>query len=300
MNCIRGVLVFGLLSSLCVAATPPSGKYKTIYEQMVSLETQNPTIAKVFSIGTNDDGVEMYALRISTQPQAIDKSKIGQFLVATHHGNEGGSTLLAVEFMKDLLRRYQSDELWRGNLNQTEWTILPVLNISGYNANQRHEHGQDPNRDYPGPCTPSGFGKLKSIRNLIAFLESRPFAGSVTAHGYVGNFTYPWGFYTDNNKTQDENRYREIFRKVADVNGYSYGNSGDAIYPANGCYEDFVYWKHGSWSLLVELLNGSQKDVNETVPAISQFFDLIDSTPSSKNQFEANCTRHRGPDLRNE
>lgn len=300
MKSLKGFLFGVLVSSICVASVAPTGRYKEIYNQMLALETQYPQLAKVFSIGTNDDDVEMYAIRISTAPTSMDKSKIGQFLVATHHGNEGGSTQLAVEFAKDLLKRYQTEELWRGDLGQTEWTVLPVLNISGYNQNARLEHGIDPNRDYPGPCSPKGWGKLKSIRTLIAYLESRPFAGSVTAHGYVGNFTYPWGFYTDNNKTLDENRYHEMFRKIADVNGYSFGNSGDSIYPANGCYEDFVYWKHGSWSLLVELLNGSSKDVASTVPAIAEFYNLIDSSPSAKNQFSANCTRHRGPDLRHE
>jgi len=292
------------LAVLCITLSAfgfgaaPTGRYKAIYDQMTAMETANPGLAKVFSIGTNDEGVDLYALRISTSPQEMDKSKIGQFLVATHHGNEGGSTEVAMEFMRDLIRRYQSDELWRGQLGQTEWTILPVLNVSGYNSNRRQEHGQDPNRDYPGPCTQNGYGKLKSIRTLMSFLETRSFAGSITAHGYVGNFTYPWGFYTDNNKTLDENRYREIARKVADVNDYSYGNAGDAVYPANGCFEDYIYWKHGSWSLLLELRSGSQSDVKATVPAVATFYDLIDSTASSKNQFSANCTRAAGKDLR--
>ncbi len=297
MKAFNSIFLFLGLSSLTFAAAP-TGRYKTIHDQMKALEAGHPQVAKVFSIGTNDDGVELYALRISTAPQEMDKSKIGQLMVATHHGNEGGSTQLAMEFSKDLVRRYESKALWKENLNQMEFTILPVLNVSGYNNNARHEHGQDPNRDYPGPCTPNGWGKLKSIRSLISFVETRSFAGSVTAHGYVGNVTYPWGFYTDNNKSFDNNKYHEIFRKVAEVNSYSYGNSGDAIYPANGCYEDFIYWKHGSWSLLLELLNGSQSDVADTVPAMAKFYDLIDSTPSAKNQFEANCTNHRGPNLR--
>ena len=299
MKILNTILLLLGLSSFALAASP-TGRYKTIYDQMKALETAHPDVVKVFSIGTNDDDVDLYALRISTSPQEIDKSKIGQFMVATHHGNEGGSTNLAMEFSKDLIARFESSERWRGNLAGMEFTIVPVLNVSGYNNNARHEHGHDPNRDYPGPCSDKGWGKLKSIRSLMSFLETRPFAGSVTAHGYVGNVTYPWGFYTDNNNTLDENRYREIFQKVAEVNGYSYGNSGDAIYPANGCYEDYVYWKYGSWSLLVELLNGSQKDVASTVPAMAKFYDLIDASPSSKNQFAANCTRHRGPDLRRE
>jgi|694.fasta_scaffold48795_4 hypothetical protein len=299
MKTLTGVLLFLGLTSIGFGAAP-ANRYKAVVEQMTSLESQHPELAKVFSIGKNDEGLDIYALRISTSPGAMDTTKIGQLIVATHHGNEGGSTLFAVEYMKDLLRRYQSDEVWKSSLGQMEWTIIPVLNISGYNQNKRQEHGQDPNRDYPGPCTQSGYGKLKSIRTLMSFLETRSFAGSVTAHGYVGNFTYPWGFYTDNNKTSDDNQYRQIFRKVAEVNGYSYGNAGDAVYPANGCFEDYIYWKHGSWSLLLELRTGSEKDVAGTVPAIARYFDLIDSTPSSKNQFQANCTRPHVPDLRRE
>jgi len=296
-----------LLGIVCVLgfstagfSAEPTGRYKEVVNQMKAMEAAHPTLAKVFSIGTNDDSVDIYAMRVSTDPSQMDPAKVGQFLVATHHGNEGGSTLLAMEYLKDLLNRYQSDELWKSSLGTTEWTVIPVLNISGFNANSRNEHGKDPNRDYPGPCRTSGYGKLKSIRTLMEFLNTRTFAGSLTAHGYIGNFTYPWGFYTDNNKTLDENQYRDIFRKAAEINGYSYGNAGDAIYPANGTFEDYVYWKHGSWSNLLELRNGSAKDVAATVPAVAKFFDLIDSTPSSKNQFQANCTRVQGPDLRRE
>ncbi|MFM8269650.1 MAG: M14 family zinc carboxypeptidase [Pseudomonadota bacterium] len=301
MKLVFGLFVLALTSlSFAADAEEDGSRYSKIVKEMKSMEASHPGLAKVFSIGTNDEGTELYALRVSTSPQSVDPSKVGHFLVATLHGNEGGSTLLAMEFLKDLLQRYQSDELYKSNLAQTEFTVLPVLNVSGFNRNSRYEHGQDPNRDYEGPCQDKAPGKLKSIRTLMEYMGTRPFAATVTAHGYIGNFTYPWGFYTDNNKTLDENRYREVFRKVAEVNGYTYGNAGDIIYPANGTYEDYVYWKHGSWSLLLELRNGSAKDVAGTVPAIARYFDLIDSSPSSKNQFSANCTRHQGPDLRRE
>jgi hypothetical protein len=301
MKLVLGLLLVALSSvSLAANSDEDASRYSKIVKELKAMETNHPGLAKFFSIGTNDEGTELYALRVSTSPQSMDPSKVGHFVVATHHGNEGGSTLFAMEFLKDLLKRYQTDELYKSNLAQMEFTVLPVLNVSGFNRNSRYEHGQDPNRDYPGPCQDKSTGKLKSIRTLMEFMGTRPFAAAVTAHGYIGNFTYPWGFYTDNNNTLDENRYREVFKKVAEVNGYSYGNAGDAIYPANGTYEDYVYWKHGSWSLLLELRNGSAKDVAGTVPAIARYFDLIDSSPSSKNQFTANCTRHQGPDLRRE
>ncbi len=97
MKAFNSIFLFLGLSSLTFAAAP-TGRYKTIHDQMKALEAGHPQVAKVFSIGTNDDGVELYALRISTAPQEMDKSKIGQLMVATHHGNEGGSTQLAMEF----------------------------------------------------------------------------------------------------------------------------------------------------------------------------------------------------------
>src|SRR3989338_4808287 len=178
-----------------------------------------------------------------------------------------------------------------------EWVIIPILNVSGYNANQRHEHGYDPNRDYPNPCLPAGSGgKLKSIRQLMALLESRVFAGSVTVHGYDGSITYPWGLFTNNTHTQDHNLYHQIFSKAAQENGYRVGTAADIVYPANGCYEDFVYWKYGAWSLLLELRDGSTNDIARTVRSMAVFFDQINSSPSQTHSFLGGCTR--GPDRR--
>jgi len=282
-------------STLC--ASEPTGRYKIIVDQLRAIESQAPSFTSVFSIGPNDDGTEIYAMRVSTTPKVIDPHKIGHVVVSTHHGNESHAPLFTMAYLRSLVMRYQSQELWRVGLADIEWTILPVLNISGYNANERHEHGVDPNRDYPGPC-PSNYWRLKSIRNLRDFLERRIFSGSVTVHGYDGSLTYPWGMYANEYRTLDDNLYDSIFAKAAQLNHYKSGNGALLIYPANGCYEDFVYWKHGLWSLLLELLDGSENDIRLTVKAIASFFDQLSSSPSNKNQFLHQCTRSQGPDLR--
>lgn len=286
-----------LLGTLAVAA-PPTGRYKNIVDHMETLRARYPHLVSIFSIGTNDDNVEIYAMRISTAPQTVDPNKIGHFMVSTHHGNELAAPLFTMAFIEDLLVRYDSADLWRAGLHDQEFTIIPVLNVSGYNANQRHEHGRDPNRDYPNPCTSSPGGRLKSIARLMDFLKTRIFSGSVTVHGYDGSLTFPWGMHADDYHTQDHNEYTSIFQKAAAFNGYRVGTAADVVYPANGCYEDWVYWKHGMWSLLLELRNGSAKDIKDTVPAIAAFYDQLRASPSNKNQFLGNCLRSPGPDLR--
>lgn len=289
---LSAVMVFSSLSWAAV----PTGRYKTIVDGMQALQAQYPSVSHIFSIGQNDDGVDIYAMRISRSPTVMDGFKIGHLMVSTHHGNELGAPQFTMKFIANLLARYGTDQ----TLDDKEYTIVPVLNVSGYNANQRHEKGQDPNRDYPNPCLNTPGGKLKSISLAMKLAGARIYSGSVTVHGYDGSLTYPWGLYADKYETQDDNQYRQIFGKAASFNGYRIGTAAEVVYPANGCYEDWVYWKYGMWSLLLELASGSSTDIDKTVPAIASFYDQLNSSPSNQHAFLGKCTGHRGPDLRNE
>jgi carboxypeptidase T len=283
------VFAFAAFATTNSHAVEPTGRYLDIVNQMKAVQTNHSGFVSMFSLGANDDGVEIYALRISTTPTNMDPQKAGHLVVATHHGNEVEAATFAIDFINDLVARYESSELYRGRLSDIEWTVVPVLNVSGYNAKNRYEHGQDPNRDYPGPCVTGEGGRLKSIRQVMNLLNSRVFAGSLTVHGYAGAMTYPWGVNVDDTRTKDDNRYSAILAKAASLNGYSYGTSTDIVYPCDGAFEDFVYWRHGIWSLLLELKSGSASDRKMTVPAIAKYFDELDASPSVQNQLTSQC-----------
>jgi carboxypeptidase T len=291
---MKRLLSAGLLAGSLAFGAAPTGRYKTIVDQMNALQSQYSGISHVYSIGQNDDGVDIFAMRVSRSPKVVDGFKVGHLMLSTHHGNELAAPQFTMKFIADLLSRYGNEPA----LDTIEWTIVPVLNVSGYNANQRHEKGQDPNRDWPSPCTGAAGGKLKSIKLAMDLAANRIYSGSVTVHGYDGSLTYPWGMYTDNTHTQDHNQFHQIFEKAAKLNGYRVGTAADVVYPANGCYEDYAYWKHGMWSLLLELASGSASDIDSTVKAIAAFYDQLNSSPSDKNQFLGNCSRNQGPDLR--
>lgn len=280
---------FGLAAT--VYAAPPTGRYKAALDALQQLQQAHPDKAQLINIGTNDDGVDIIGLRVSLTPRQVDPRKIGHLVVSTHHGNELKATDFTLAFTQDLLRRYDSRALYSSKLADIEWTIIPVLNISGYNGNSRYEHGADSNRDYPGPCLSGQGGRVKSIRLMMDFLKTRPFAASVTVHGYIGTMTFPWGVNTTNTHSHDHNAYDRMFAQAASYNGYRYGTSTDLIYSAEGTFEDYVYWKHGIWSLLLEMRDGSANDIKTSVPAIQAFFDQVDSSPSTKNQMTGSCSK---------
>ncbi len=292
------VLVACLGLTLTVFGAPPTGRYKTALDALQKLQQQHPNTSALINIGTNDEGTDIIGLRVSVTPNQVDPRKIGHLLVATHHGNELKATDFALAFTQDLLRRYDSRALYSSRLADIEWTIIPVLNVSGYNVATRHENGHDSNRDYPGPCLSGPGGQVKSIQLMMNFLKSRTFAASVTVHGYIGTLTFPWGVNTTNTHSHDHNAYDRIFAQAASFNSYRYGTSTDLIYSAEGTFEDYVYWKHGIWSLLLELRDGSVSDIKASVPAVQTFFDQVDSSASTKNQMTGTCNKPGYADLR--
>jgi len=292
-----GVVLAAFAISFVANAAEPTGRYKQIVDGMKKLNEAYPTISHIYSIGKNDDDVEIMAMRISVTPTKMDPAKIGQLVVGTHHGNESHAATFSMAFMKKTLERYETSEVYRGNLADMEWTIVPVLNVSGYNANNRYEHGRDPNRDYPGPCIKATGGKLKSIALIMEAMKQRAYTGSLTVHGYVGTLTYPWGIDVKDDHTQDHNLFEQMTAKAAKLNGYRYGTSTEVVYPCDGTFEDYTYWKHGMWSLLLELRDGSEDDITRTVDSMVLYFDQLNSSPSVKNQLTSNCQRSGRLDL---
>lgn len=289
------VILLLLVVTAAVFASPTTNRYDVITTELKGLEAAHSTIAQIFSIGKNNEGVDILALRVSVTPQQMDPKKVGHLLVATHHGNEPHAALFAIAFIRDLIKRFESDELWTSYLPQSEWTIIPVLNISGYNEDVREEYDIDPNRDYPNPCLPQeSVGKLASVQRLMELFDTRTFSGSITVHGYLKSLSYPWGTFATSDKTLDHSEYDRIFAKAARFNGYPYGTGTSVVYSANGCFEDWVYWRHGAWSMLIELDSGSPSDIKKTVRAVASYFDDLSSSPSNQHEFSATCTEGEG------
>jgi hypothetical protein len=179
--------------------------------------------------------------------------------------------------------------------------VVPVLNIGGYNKRSRYESNgkgamSDPNRDYPGPCGTEGPFNLKSTKALADFIDHEKIVTAATLHTYFPAVVYPWGI-----STQDlANAYPEIFQKLVEAgtveSRYRVGNSTEVIYPADGAFEDYAYWKHGIWSILFELgFSHSPSDseiqtmIAQNVPGLRRMLMTAPTTVAANHSFTGRC-----------
>ena len=140
--------------------------------------------------------------------------------MGTHHGNEYGSSEVAMAFAASMADKPIAD--------QTVY-VIPVLNISGYNAKQREEKDargsyRDPNRDYPGPCGTSGPHRLKSTSSLAKFIDQENIISTATLHTYYPAVVYPWGISTYDVSTPYDDIFKTMVNNATEMSKYTVGN----------------------------------------------------------------------------
>ncbi len=280
------ILALFLNSNLLLANVAPSllGTYQDIKKFLKELQTQYPTQVELFDLGLSNQGEMIQGVKIG-------HGKTHNLLVSTHHGNEYGSTEVAAGFAKSVAE----DPI----LGQTLY-VIPVLNISGFNKRERREYIEnqtyDPNRDYPGPCGTDGPFKLKSTYALSKLIDQENIITSATLHTFYPAVVYPWGISTHDLSTPYEDLFKMLVQAATQETQYATGNSTDVIYPADGTYEDYAYWKHGIWSILFELGTTHYPSstqvaemVQKNVPGLRRMMIQAPLARAEKHTFTGKC-----------
>lgn len=262
-----------------------SSNYDKVMSTVTKLTNKNSHLDK-FTLGKNDQGKQIFGVLY----KGSSRVKTNHLVVSTHHGNEVLSADLAVEFL-EFLAKSGSDKFKDKNI-----FIIPVLNIGGYNIENREEIdangiSHDPNRDYPDPCIQKKNFKLKSTAHLSRLVKENDIVGAITIHGYYGSLTYPWGIYTDQYETLDHEIFNSKAALAVKDNSYVVGTHADILYPAGGAFEDWAYFELGVWSLLVELENSPkfEDDISMLVSSINSF----PKTRSSDHRHLGRCTQFK-------
>lgn len=274
---------FTAQAELNIGAT--NRRYPEVKSFLTKLVADNVGRVTAISLGVSDSKEEIMGVKIGNGP-------VKNLVVAAHHGNEYGSTELALAFAESVAKQPLS--------GQTIF-VVPVLNITGYNARQRQERGADgrsydPNRNYPGACGTEGPFTLKSTKSLADFVEREGIVSSATVHTFFPAVVYPWGLSTRDLATA----YPEIFTKMVtdatELSRYRVGNSSDLIYPADGTFEDYAFDRHGIWSILFEVGRSHSPDENSiqdmirtNVPGMRKMFDNAPTTRASNHKFAGRC-----------
>lgn len=267
---------------------------QTFMSQMVS---EHPESAQLFELGESDSGQMIYGLEIGS-------GDVAHLVVATHHGNEYGSTEVAMAVAEDLAK---------APIEGLKVYVIPVLNIWGYDNLVRKEKDKkgvkrDPNRDYPGPCGTDGPYHLKSTSALSKFIAEKNIVAAATLHAYAPAVVYPWGLSTQDLSTPYDAEFKEMCEIATKYSGYEVGNSSEVIYPADGTFEDYAFWEHGIWSLLFELgyqTSPSPEEVRVMIEVnVPGIRDMLVKAPRERavnHAFEGECDEKlRKLDLRNE
>lgn len=295
---LRLVVIIALLPATSLASIASSHDYGLVQDELVRLAKAYPQNAKLFELGQNTQGESIIGLVVGHGP-------VKNLVVATHHGNEYGSTEVALGVANDLAAHPIAD--------RTIY-LIPVLNITGFDRNRREETVDasgstvDPNRDYPGPCGTSGPFFLKSTNALADFIDRENIVSSLTLHTSGKMVLLPWGISTSDTATAYDSEFKELGNMCAVASGYEVGNSTELLYPADGAFEDYAFWKHGIWSILMELGSSMQPNesqltrlVQENVPGIRKFMENAPTLRAIDHEFRGNCDlRAMGLDLRNE
>ncbi len=272
------------LLSLFFLVAPNANNYNKVVTTITSIAAANPTTTKLITIGVSDQGVPIQGLQIGSGP-------VNTLVVAAHHGNEFGSTAVALGV---------ADSLANAPLPGQTVFVIPVLNISGYNTVNRFENAinnsYDANRDYPGPCKSGSVFNLKSTKALADFLVEKNIQVSATLHTYWPAVVYPWGISTQELSTPHDAKYSELVKAATLESGYQTGNNTEVLYPADGTFEDYAYWKHGIWSLLFELGFSHTPDntaiknmVDVNIPGIRRFLTDSPKVRVTDHQFSGKC-----------
>lgn len=285
MNSKYFVLLTCLLVSHVWAKDPSQKQYSDVKQFMHELARTHPSTVQSVIIGPSDSGELIEGLSIGDGP-------LHNLVVATHHGNEYGSTEVSLSLAASLANNPIP--------NQTVY-VIPVLNIKGYNAKNREEKdalgiSRDPNRDYPGPCGTEGPHFLKSTASLAQFINRENIINSATLHTFYPAVVYPWGISTYDVSTLYDDLFKIMANKATEMSHYTVGNSTQVIYPADGCYEDYAFWKHGIWSILFELgfsHHPSQGEIDEmvrtNVPGIRKMLAEAQMERAVNHDFAGQC-----------
>lgn len=285
--CFLSLLVAGVDRAIATEEI----RYDLVRARLNQIAASHPQNARLFDLMNS---------KTSNQPKTSDQNgsilgiSIGQgpvnhLVVGGHHGNEYGSVEVALAF---------AEAIAQNPLPSKKVFIIPVLNIAGYNANQRREKGFDPNRDYPGPCGSEGPFKLKSTAALAQLIDQEQIVAAATLHTFYPAVVYPWGVASTDLSTAYEALFNQLANFATIGSGYQTGNSTEVIYSASGTFEDYAFWKHGIWSLLFELgysHSPSESEVDEiirlNVPGLVKLMQEAPQKRADDHAFKGRCDR---------
>jgi carboxypeptidase T len=247
--------------------------FAEIVNELDSMYLNFPNIiTEKFSIGQSVEGREIWAVKISDNPnQAEEEAQI--CLDALLHAREPGGMSTVMYFMYYLLENYNRDPIVTYLVNNREIYFLPCLNPDGYEYNRQTDSlgggmwrknrrdngngifGVDLNRNWDlafhwdeegsssSPASEtyrgdSAFSEPETC-HLAQFVKSKNISTHINYHTYSNMILYPWSYTSE--QPPDSTILFEYSRDMSKRNRYDFGNGNAIGYFANGTECDWFY-----------------------------------------------------------
>ena len=253
--------------------------YAEMLAEMQQIAAAYPNLVKLVDIGDSWEKTQgladrdIWALKISDQPEVDDPNKPDVLIMGCHHARELITVEIPLAIAAFLTQNHASDRAARALVNGREIWIVPMVNPDGHvyvettdpmwrknrnnngftvpllqgvdiNRNYGYMWGYDRegssvlpmSEDYRG-SGPFSEPETQAIRDLV---EAHNFTFSLSYHSYGNYFLFPWDYHAED--TPDDAVFNLLGRIYSFWNGYVYGNVADGLmYVTNGDSDDWMY-----------------------------------------------------------
>ena len=237
----------------------------------------HPEIVRLMSLGRSVQGRELWALRITDNPD-VEEDEPEFAYISTMHGDEKVGTVLCLNFLALLLDGYGADAQITEFIDETEIWLVPLMNPDGYELGIRwNANNQDLNRVFPEfsrdftqtiytdglPATASRQPEVAHIMHWTAD-NSLVLLANYHSGALVVNYPYdeePGIASGRDAPTPDDALMRDISLAYADLNppmsaslAFPGGiSNGSAWYSISGGMQDWHYRYTGAIDLTLEV-----------------------------------------------
>lgn len=245
----------------------PDEQYKTSeeIEQIVTDFYNNyPHLTEKVSIGKSLEGRDIWALKISDNPQLDEPHESAILFNSMHHAREVMTPEVGIDIIEYLLTHYDKDAKVKNWIDNYEIWVMPMFNVDGNNMmwnqdkwwrkNTRGGYGVDINRNYPSTwdkCNGSSGsrssqtyrgeapGSEPETKAMMKFIgQIRP-VFNISYHSYSEIVIYPYGCKGERvpNKDVVENIGAELGSRLR----YKAGTAWELLYSVDGGDIDWMY-----------------------------------------------------------
>jgi len=203
--------------------------YSVYVQMMQNYATNYPSLCKLDTIGTSQNGRLILVLKITDNP-SLAEGEPRVFFSGTMHGDEIAGGVLLLRLADYLLTNYNTSPRVREIVDNEEIWINPFANPDGTyaggdntvaNATRELANGVDPNRNFPNPVQgqhPDGESWAPETVSMMNFGAAHNFTMSMNTHGGAEVFNYPYDSWTSSEKTHaDDNWWQYVGHEYADT-----------------------------------------------------------------------------------